>query len=153
MKINLGINIVPIEGFTNLDPCGGANKTPVDPSNLDFVCEPAACTFFLADDILDYIHGSKLIETIKNWTSKLRHGATIVVGGTDVGMLSKLIYSGKISVVDANKILFGQGDNPWAIKQGCYSCYDISSILEEEGLNVTKKRLSGMRYIVEANRV
>lgn len=152
MKIYLGINITPIAGYTNCDACGGPDKVMVSPSNLDTVCEKAQCTELLAPNVLDYIHGSALISTIKNWTSKLRHGGKLIVGGTDVVTLSKKIWTGHTSTIDANKLLYGTGENVWAIKQGCYSCYDISHILREEGLNIIKQKISGIRYIVEAER-
>jgi hypothetical protein len=153
MKIYLGIDIQPIQGYTNLDPCGGHGKIPVEPSNLDTVCQQAECTELLADNILDYIHGSKLLATLQNWTGKLRHGGKLIIGGTDLTTLSRSLYHGKIPVSEGNKILFGWGDNPWATKMGCYSCFDIASILEEMGYTVVRKRLSGIKFIVEAQRV
>jgi hypothetical protein len=117
------------------------------------VCDDAECVELLADEILDYIHGSKLSETLNNWVRKLRHGGKIIIGGTDINTLARTIYSGKLSVIDSNKTLFGYGNNPWAIKMACYSCRDISAILQEMGLKVNKKRIAGIKFVVEAERV
>jgi len=110
-------------------------------------CEDAECTEIIAEEIIDYIPIDKTLDIIQLFVSKLRLGGKIVLGGTDIIELSKDILRQNKTMVEVNHELFGDGK-----KQGCLALNDVATILSHLGLKVTKQRLDGAKFIVEAIR-
>ena len=154
MKIHVGVGLDPLSGHLNIDPSqpNGDQITPGDFRNLDQFCGAAECTELIGDNVLDCIPPHLLYETLKNWTSKLRHGGKIQIGGTDLVELCKAVINGHIKIIDAVQILHGDARNTWTMKYGQYTASDIVEIITQLGLEVTKVRINGTSMIVEAKR-
>lgn len=152
MKIFISVGSAHMNGYLNIDPIGGDNKTSMDFRNLDPVCDTAECTEICAPDILDYIHISEIMNVLTNWISKLRHGGTIIVGGTDFYEAASGLVSGQLDTVEFNKIVYGVHPLHPIIKSGMFTRHDIESILREHGLKIIHKRVESRKFIVEAKR-
>lgn len=152
MKIKLSVNDKPMNGYISLDP------VPADPSiqpafsgsfaDLTAVVNMAECTEILADDILDYIHISDMYNVVQHWCGLLRHGGKIIIGGTDIAEVAKAIAIKAIDNKQANLILHGSRVR----KASQISMDDLVSLLKSFDLKITKKRLNGMKMVVEAVR-
>lgn len=152
MKIYITTTQPGLNGYITINPTGLENTVVANIHNLDQQCDDAECTEILADDILDYIHGSQLVNTLKNWVSKLRHGGRLIVGGTDLIETAKNIVTGDLSLVDANRTLYGDSSMMFRNKVAQYTIKEVKDMLKECGLTIIKKRTQGIKFIVEAER-
>lgn len=140
MKLNICVNGQYKEGYKNIEPR----------SNIDDVVETAECEEIFASDIMDYIPSEIVYDTLKNYVSKLRHGGRIILGGTDLVLLSKEIVTHRLNLVEANKILHGA--NGEVKKNGQISLSDLDDILKSFNLKVMKRRIDGIKFYIEGVR-
>jgi hypothetical protein len=152
MKLYLGLDIQPVSGHTTIDPLGGEGKVALDFRNLDNVADNGECEVINAK-VLDHIHGSELYAVISHWVSKLAHGGSIMLGGRDLFEVSKRVITGESSNSDCNKMFYGVNNSATGISKGMYEANEIAGILVELGLEIDKKRINGIDFIVEAHRV
>ncbi len=152
MKINISINKPALNGYLNLSPMGGENQCVGQITNLNGLAEDAECTEILADDILDFIPSNEILNVLRHYTSKLRHGGKLTIGGTDLHSLCQAIVTKQLNCVEANHLLHGQQDGPWAFKYGQINMDDLVKLLSDLGLQITKKRLNSFKMCVEAVR-
>lgn len=152
MKLYITVGTEPMSGYTTIDPSGGEGKTSCDFRSLDNICGQAECKEICAPEMMDYVHCGEVMNVLKNWVSKLRHGGRIVVGGTDLYEVSKGIVAGQVDTVNSNKTIYGSANLYPFVKIGMYTRHDIESILLELGLKIDKKRVNNRCYVVEAVR-
>lgn len=152
MKVFIGIGNSHMNGYLNIDPLGGEGKQSLDFRNLDPVCDTAECTEICAPDILDYIHISEVIDVLRNWVSKLRHGGTLIVGGFDAYEVCCGVVSGQLDTIEFNNIIYGVRPLHPIVKCGMFTRHDIESILRELGLQIIHKRVESRKFTVEAKR-
>lgn len=152
MKLYLGLNSTLVSGHTVIDPMGGEGKVALDFRNLDTVVDDGECEVINAK-VLNHIHGSEVYAVIQHWANKLAHGGVIVLGGSDILEVSKMVITGQLSNSDSNKLIYGLNNSSWGIMKGMYEANEIAGILTELGLKIDKKRINGLDFIVEAHRV
>lgn len=152
MKLHIGVNLIPLNGYTNIDPIPGEGKVVGDFHSLDAFCQDSECLEILAPDLLDYVHGSDILNVVDNYVKKLRHGGRIIIGGTDFVEVAKKVATGEMHVHEANVAIFGKSKLAWESKQGCYSVADLVGLLTEKGLLLEVKRVNGTSFIVSAYR-
>lgn len=152
MKLFIGVDVAPLNGYTTVDPVGSENTISVDFRSLDSVCEPAECTEIRAPNILNFIHGSELYSVLANWVSKLRHGGKLIVGGSELLECCKSVMLGQINVAEANKLFYNEKRTPWHVNFGMYECNEIVGLLTDFGLRIEKKRINGNTFVIEAYR-
>jgi len=155
MKIYLTINNQPLNGYVTVDPtCSQPSADCIisDIKQIDHICSDSECEEILAPEVVDYIGAKELVSTITHWKSKLRHGGKLILGGTDIMEVARQVMMGRISVPDANTVLYGTQETLWSIKSGCYSMNDVVGLVKEMGLRITNKRVDGTNFIVEAIR-
>lgn len=152
MKLFITVGAQALSGYTTIDPAGGEGKTSCDFRSLDSVCGQAEATEICAPEMMDYIHSNDIMNVLKNWVSKLRHGGRIIVGGTDLYEVSKGVVSGQLDTVSGNKTLYGNAQLFPFVKIGMYTRHDIESVLLELGLKIIHKRVNNRCYVVEAAR-
>jgi hypothetical protein len=152
MKLYLGLNTTLVSGHTVVDPMGGEGKTALDFRNLDSIVDNGECEVINAK-VLNHIHGSEIYSVIKHWVSKLAHGGSIILGGSDLLEVSKAVVTGQMSNAESNKLFYGESNSAWGITKGMYEANEIAGILLEQGLVIDKKRIVKIDFIVEAHRV
>lgn len=148
MKLNITIAPYIFGDYINISPLKGD-----DPFNLDV--DTAECKEIIAEEIIDYIPIDKLLEVITHYASKLRLGGKIILGGTDIIELSKDVLRQNKTMVEVNHEIYGeQTENmgEWGLKRGCLALNDVVTVLSHLNLKITKQRLDGSKFIVEAVR-
>lgn len=152
MKLHLSINSTPINGYTNVSPTGGENTVLSRIDNLEGIVDEAECTEILAEDVMDFFPASRILDILKYYTSKLRHGGKIIIGGSDFQSVCKCIITKRLDAVEANKILYGTQNSTWEFKSGMISLDDLTDLLRGLGLKIIHKRLNNCKMCVEAVR-
>jgi|APSaa5957512622_1039677.scaffolds.fasta_scaffold185367_2 hypothetical protein len=114
-------------------------------ADLTGVCEDAEATEILAPHILDFISFAQMGEFIQYLCSKLRHKGKLIVGGTEPNEVCKAFVLKSLNVQQLNEILYSG-------QQGVYPLSDISAILESNGLIINRKKIEGVKFVIEAAR-
>lgn len=143
MKINITTDPYELSGYENV----ALTTTDVyTPFNLQ--ADQGECTEIIAEEIIDYISIDDLLDIVTHYVSKLRHGGKIILGGTDIIELSKDILRQNKTMVEVNHEIFGTSN----LKKGCLALNDVVTVLSHLNLKITKQRLDGTKFIVEAIR-
>lgn len=145
MKINITIDPYDMGDYVNVSPLKGD-----DPFNLSV--DQSECKEIIAEEIIDYIPTGNLVGVLQHYVDKLRMGGKLVVGGTDLIELSKDIIRQSINMHNANMEIYGKQEHSWDFKRGCVALNDVVTVLGHLGLHITKQRLDGTKFIVEAIR-
>ena len=111
--------------------------------NLD-QCADNECSLILAPDCLDYFGFNEVQSFLIKARSKMRLKSKLVVGGTDIRLLSRLVIDGSIGTEEANQILF--------TKKSCGDINIVTDILKHVGLKILTTKISGIHYEIEATR-
>ena len=98
------------------------------------------------------LNGYTNIDPITNWVKKMRHGGKIIVTSIDALEVAKSFSRKEIDVEVFNKAIHGNFSSVWDVFLNHTTLEELSSILEKLGLTVTKKRINGIKLIVEAER-
>ena len=152
MKVHINVGKPAINGYINLDPMGGEDKCVGQITNINGIAEDAECTEILADDILDFIPSNEILNTLRHYVGKLRHGGKLIIGGTDLHSVCQAIVTKQLNCVEANHLLHGEQNNTWAFKYGQINLDDLVKLLSDLGLKIMKKRLNSYKMCVEAIR-
>ena len=153
MKVNITVGSSEFKnGYLNIDPISKPDGLDIDIRKLDTIIEDAECTEFKAEDVLDYLEKSEAESVLEHWTSKVRKGGKIVIGGVDAYEVSKMFYQQKITLEEFNNLIHGSFTQPWDVRLNNFTMEYIQSKLINAGLRITKKRLDGYRIIVEGER-
>ena len=130
----------------NVDHAPEYEKIKID--ELKDKAENSECLAIWAPNLLDEIHYSELDDVLNCIISKMSHGCTLHIGGTDICEFSKRLLSTDFNIVKANDIIFGVSGE----KQGAYSLNLISSLLSTKGLKIISKKLVYCNFVIEAIR-
>lgn len=105
--------------------------------------DPASCAKIELDDKLDFC--DYFDESLATIISKLRHGGTISLVGSDLTEISRGLTTGHLELPKALTLLYG----------GRHSISTLSAIVEKlqgHGLKVMQKRCNDYKYYVVATR-
>lgn len=104
-------------------------------------------THLFIDRFLEFIPVEHIMEALSVWKTKLRHGASLIITGTDICQIGKAILTKTLKIPEINKILFGTGN------RCCLSLEDVVSLLEHLELKIITKRISdNFTYTIIAER-
>lgn len=155
MRINLMWgNGSPLSGYTNVDPHSYDKEGVInsDITDLNDIVGDSEATEILVADVIDYLPKEIVAKAIGHWVTKLRHKGRIVIGGHDIYEITKIVSQQGISAEEISSVLHGEQNNPWEFKASHTTATDLAKTLEEHGLKILKKRVSGFKMIVEAIR-
>jgi hypothetical protein len=102
------------------------------------------CEFILASDILDEVQVDNIPQFLQLLESRMRKGSKLVIGGTDIGLLSRAIIRGDIEVDEANRVVY-RG-------RSCLDLSFVKTILLSLGLSISTTSFQGFRYELETIR-
>ena len=123
-----------------------------DYANLDALCTANECTELRAIDILDYYNVDQYDKIVSNWTSKLRHGGTIIIGGLDIIEVNTALYNNSISPEEFNTLVFGTTTKSWNVKKSLVSIHQMGNLLLSKGLSLVAKEFDNLHYCITARR-
>lgn len=105
----------------------------------------------ILDDVIDFMPIDKVEDLIKALSIKIKKQGNIIFTGRDLYEVSKEFSKYDISIVEANKGIFG--DNPNFPRRLGFTVSTLSNFLKEEcKLKILKKRVNKYEYCVEATR-
>ena len=158
MRINLlYTEEEPRSGYLNVSPFATEETDELkigDPTfKLSAWVDDAEATEIVANDVIDYLPADIVMDVLSHWVAKLRHGGTLIIGGTDLYEVCKGFTTYAIDVHQANAHLHGHAaDNPQFVKKITLTALGLSNFLATMGLTIIKKRVTGYHFIVEAKR-
>ena len=82
-------------------------KLTAENADVNKYCMEAQAEEIEGPDILDLFSTDELEQLMGVWEKALKVGGKIILGGTDIFLLSKNIINRKIELVDINNILYG----------------------------------------------
>jgi hypothetical protein len=139
----------------NLDPFTSEETDALirsDIKNLDSFIDDAEAQEIIALDVIDYIPLTDINKVIQHWVSKLRHGGSLIIGGTDLFEVSNAFSQYRIDITQANKLIHGEQSKPYLIKRVNFTVMGLVDYLSALGLKLQKKRVSDFHMTVEAIR-
>jgi|TARA_R110002020_G_scaffold248502_1_gene462526 hypothetical protein len=123
-----------------------------DVKNLDNFVDDAEAQEIIALDVIDYIPLTEINKVIGHWVSKLGHGGSLIIGGTDLFEVSKAFSQYRLDITEANKLIHGEQYKPYLIKRVNFTALGLADYLESLGLKLQKKRVNNYRITIEAIR-
>lgn len=144
MKIKIINQANKENGIEIISPLLGHNIFNLD-NVADSECSEIECW------LTNKIPADRLGQTIANYVSKLRHGATIRFIGIDLMQTCLAVVNRRLTIAEANSVIYG-GPEVFNMNSSMVCANDIAAILQQFGINVTKKSLSGGIFTVEGER-
>jgi len=141
-----------LNGYLNIDPITKFDGLAVDIRNLDEVVSDAECTEIISEDVIDFLEKEESMISLSHWIKKLRHGGKIIVTSVDAREVSRSFYRKEIDIEIFNKAVHGNFSEPWDVRLSHSTLEELSRFFESQNLKVTKKRINGIKLIVEAQR-
>jgi len=141
-----------LNGYINMDPITKFDDMLYDIRNLDDVVSDAECMEIISDDVIDFLEKKGSMEALSHWVKKIRRGGKIVVTSIDAYEVAKSFYRKNLDIDMFNKAIHGNFSAPWDVRLSHTTIEELSDFLQSQGLNVTKKRINGIKLIIEAER-
>ena len=141
-----------LNGYLNIDPITKFDGLAADIRNLDEVVSDAECTEIISEDVIDFLEKEESMISLSHWIKKLRHGGKIIVTSVDAREVSRSFYRKEIDIEIFNKAVHGNFSEPWDVRLSHSTLEELSRFFESQNLKVTKKRINGIKLIVEAQR-
>jgi len=138
MKVYITENIDKIiEGYQMVPIVYGKIDTNAIPNN--------AAQEVIAHDALDSVPANLLYDFITNIVQKMRRGAMLCLGGTDLKVISKDVISEALTTTAYNDLVYS--------KRGIYSVKDILNLLnKKEDITIEEVKIEGYKYEIYATR-
>lgn len=137
MKIHVTENIdQALEGYIIIPILYGKVDVGAIPNN--------AATSIIAIDAMDSVPTKFFDEFIKNIIQKMRINGELILGGTDLAIISRDVVNRKISCDDYNELIFS--------KRGIYNSDHLIDVLRSAGLSIETVILNGYNYEIKVKR-
>lgn len=137
MKIHVTENIdQALEGYAIIPILYGKVDVGAIPNN--------AATSIIAIDAMDSVPTKFFDEFIKNIIQKMRINGELILGGTDLAIISRDVVNRKISCDDYNELIFS--------KRGIYNSDHVIDVLRSAGLSIETVILNGYNYEIKVTR-
>lgn len=151
MKIRIGYKQPDMKNYLHIDPHPLNSNIPayngqLEDLNLDNIVDNNECTEIVAGELINYIPVEKVFNILNHVCMKLRHGGRIVVGGTDVRVVSLGVVNGSLDPKEFNNIVFADGN------KSILPMNDMADILCKIGLTILSREFNGVNYLITAER-
>ena len=141
-----------LNGYVNIDPITKFDDLSVDIRDISEVVSDSECVELISEDVIDYLEKEQSIQALSGWIKKIRHGGKIIVTSVDAYGAAKSFYRKEIDIATFNKIIHGNFLLPWDVRLSHTTIEELCELFESKGLKITKKRINGIKLIVEAER-
>lgn len=136
MKIYVTKDDSNIENFTNIKLQNLSQDMPDIVNN--------SCTDIILNDVIDFVPYNDIGKFLKLIISKLRTNGNIMITGTELGLVSRLVVNGDISPEQYSSHMAGRLSSNFM--------YVVVDALSKLGLTVQLANTKGMLYEVVATR-
>jgi hypothetical protein len=148
MKVHLHINPEEaMSGYTNI--CLGYNHWKEE---VDVRVSDAEAKELIANNILEYVKLSDVLNTLEYLISKIRHGGRLIISGTDIDSVAQDYCQHKLTIEELNILIHGDQRDISNVKLVTLSMNDLISFLTKSGFNILRKTYHEYIYIIEAQR-
>lgn len=103
-----------------------------------------SCTEIVANDVIDKIKNGDIEKFVTILCSKLRIGGKIIITGTDLGTLSRVVINNTISSQDYSSIIENKASLSYM--------HNIIAVLKKFNLTIDSGLIRGTNYEIVANR-
>ena len=142
-----------IDGFPDLpnNQEFSDEKIKGDVLNLDWHTEDDTCDEIVAIHVLNTCFLGQIGRVLSNWVKKLKKGGTLTIGSTDLKEIAKNIQYDVLPFEESVMRMFGQQKvGIWDLHKNSFTVPILRNMLEQNGLTVTKTRLSNYSIVMEA---
>jgi hypothetical protein len=146
-KFRLAVDNQEISGFTLISPFKGHN-----PIQLNEYIDDGEASEIILENILEYIPSEQILNFFKSLSAKLSHGGTCTIISKDIIILAEAFTRGEISIIDFNKILFGNKTHAWDFRISTITLADINDICKSLGLSILERKITGYDFIIKVQR-
>lgn len=147
MKINLGCGNDIRIGYVNIDKKKTHPTVIVDDFMVLGGMPANSAEEVIATNILGQIPLDKLLQTIKLWASKLKPGGRLYIESLDSNILGNLLSFDNINMNDANKMLYGEGEDK---NVALYNLTILNDAIINEKFSIKQKGYNGTNFYVDA---
>jgi len=151
IRITVGEND-KLNGYVNIDPITKIGGLSIDVRDISEVVSDSECVELISEDVIDYLEKEQSIQALSGWIKKIRRGGKIIVTSIDAYAVAKSFYRKEIDIATFNKIIHGSFSAPWDVRLSHTTIEELCDLFQSKGLKVTKKRINGIKLIVEAER-
>ena len=102
--------------------------------------------------MIDFLHRGETFEVLTSWSKKIRHKGKIVITSVDAYQVCKSFLEKDIDIEQFNQIIHGTFQAPWDVRLSHTTLEELSKFFTSLGFIITKKKISGIRTILEATR-
>ena len=142
-----------LNGYINIDPITKFDNLSVDVRDISEVASDSECFELISEDVIDYLEKEESINALSGWIKKIRRSGKIIVTSIDAYGVAKSFYRKEIDIKTFNNIIHGNFLSPWDVRLSHTTIEELSELFESKGLKVTKKRINGIKLMVEAERL
>tara|TARA_B100000131_G_C17907355_1_gene528934 strand:+ start:305 stop:724 length:420 start_codon:yes stop_codon:yes gene_type:complete len=129
----------------NEESITGYQRVEISGGIADFQgCSDNECTSILMTTSLDSVDLNGVQKLLHQARQKMRIGGSLVVGGTDIRLLSRAVVSGSLDTQQANEVLYS--------KSSCSDVNTVVDLLRSLGLSVISTKVAGIHYEIESVR-
>jgi hypothetical protein len=137
MKIHITENVSKaIEGYGMIPIVYGKADLGAIPDN--------SLTEIIAIDAIDSIPSDLLSQFIESLVSKMRLGSSLILGGIELGVVSRSLINGRLTSFSFNDIM--------SKKKSIHSSKDIVDLLKSHNVNIDNVQIIGNHYEITASR-
>ena len=153
MKVRISVGQrEKLNGYINVDPISKFDDLAVDIRDISPVASDAECTELICEDVIDFLHREETFEVLTSWSKKIRHKGKIVITSVDAYQVCKSFLEKDIDIEQFNQIIHGTFQAPWDVRLSHTTLEELSKFFTSLGFIITKKKISGIRTILEATR-
>lgn len=153
MKVRISVGeSEKLNGYLNIDPITKFDDVAVDIRDIGEHVDDSSCKSFIIDHVLGFLEKEESKKVLIQYMKKIRHEGTIVISELDAYEIAKSFYRREIDLDFFNEAVHGSFDEPWDVKMSSFTINELIDILEENNFQITKKRLNGFKFTLEAIR-
>ena len=153
MKVRISVGeSEKLSGHLNIDPITKFDDVAVDIRDISEYVDDASCESFVIDHVLGFLEKEEAKRVFVQYMKKIRHEGTITVSEIDAYEIARSFYKNDVDIDFFNKAIHGNFEKPWDVKLSSFTIDELIDILREDNFQITKKRLNGARFTVEAIR-
>ncbi len=155
LKINLKLGGQNLNGYLNIDPISSAEGcVQHNLDNIEDLVDHNSASEFIANDVLDYLPIGMKQNVLTHWLTKISHGGSFIMTGTDIREAARLIHTGKVDMMtQGNNLLYGMGNNMWTLKKGLLTWEDAVNMIMSTGqFQVESMKFQDYKYVIKAVR-
>ena len=157
MRVNLLLNNPGDvrSGYLNIDPFSPGDdpdRVNGDVLDLSHTLDDGEASELLAHDILDFCPNGNADVVLNSWLKKLAHGGQLSLSVTDLREVARAVLADRLSLEEANRLLFGEQREPWQFKKCVFTLSQLTETCQNKGYRILNQRLRDYKAYLTVER-